>query len=77
MLDGLRALGAALSRFTERWVPDAWVICLMLTAVALALAIGFAGVGVEAGRATSAEEFNDHFARGIAAPGPYVIEAVI
>ena len=35
------------------------------------------GMGVEAGRATTAEEFNDQFARGIAAPGPYVIEAVI
>lgn len=31
-------LGAALSRATERWVPDAWVICLMLTVVALVLA---------------------------------------
>jgi short-chain fatty acids transporter len=46
-LDALRALGASLSRFTERWVPDAWVICMMLTVLALALAIGGAGVGVE------------------------------
>ncbi|MCZ6462745.1 MAG: TIGR00366 family protein [Proteobacteria bacterium] len=46
-LDRLRDLGAGLSRFTERWVPDAWVICMMLTAVALALAIGGAGAGVE------------------------------
>ncbi len=35
------------------------------------------GMGVEAGRASTAEEFNDQFARGIASPGPYVIEAVI
>ena len=39
MLDRLRVLGAALSRFTERWVPDSWVICMILTSIALALAI--------------------------------------
>lgn len=43
-LDALRALGAALSRLTERWVPDAWVICMALTALALALAVLGAGV---------------------------------
>ena len=43
----LGALGASLSRFTERWVPDAWVICMMLTALALVLAVAGAGVGVE------------------------------
>ena len=47
ILDGFRDFGAALSRFTERWVPDAWVICMILTATALVLAIGPAGVGVE------------------------------
>ena len=31
--DWLRDLGAGLSRVTERWVPDAWVICMMLTAI--------------------------------------------
>ena len=46
-LDLLRDLGAALSRITERWVPDAWVICMMLTTIALLLAILGAGVGVE------------------------------
>ena len=46
-LDGLRDFGSGLSRFTERWVPDAWVICMMLTAIALVLAVGGAGVGVE------------------------------
>ncbi len=35
------------------------------------------GMGVDASLATTAEEFNDQFARGIASPGPYVIEAVI
>jgi short-chain fatty acids transporter len=46
-LDSLRWLGAALSAFTERWVPDAWVICMMLTTAALALSIFGAGAGVE------------------------------
>jgi short-chain fatty acids transporter len=43
-LDLVRDLGAALSRVTERWVPDAWVICMILTVVALALAVLGAGV---------------------------------
>jgi short-chain fatty acids transporter len=47
MLDGLRDLGAALSRFTERWVPDAWVICMSLTVVAMALALLGADAGIE------------------------------
>jgi short-chain fatty acids transporter len=47
LLDAFRGLGAGLSRFTERWVPDAWVICMMLTAVALFLAIAGAGASVE------------------------------
>ncbi len=47
MLDVLRDLGSALSRVTERWVPDAWVICMMLTTIALALTIFGAGAGVE------------------------------
>lgn len=46
-LDPLRDLGAGLARWAERWVPDAWVLCMMLTALALALAVGGAGVGVE------------------------------
>ncbi|MGH0032420.1 MAG: short-chain fatty acid transporter [Myxococcota bacterium] len=47
MLDLLRDLGAGLSRFTERWVPDSWVICMLLTTIAFALALGGAGVGLE------------------------------
>lgn len=35
----IRGMGAAVSGVTERWVPDAWVICMMLTAVALVLAV--------------------------------------
>ena len=47
LLDRLRESGASISRFTERWVPDAWVICMMLTAFALALAVFGAGAGLE------------------------------
>jgi len=47
VLNALRDAGAGLSRFTERWVPDSWVICMMLTAVAFALAVIGAGVGPE------------------------------
>jgi len=47
ILDGVRDLGSALSRFTERWVPDSWVICMILTAIALLLSIVGAGAGVE------------------------------
>ncbi len=46
-LDSFRDLGARLSRVSERWVPDAWVICMGLTAGALALSILGAGAGVE------------------------------
>jgi short-chain fatty acids transporter len=47
MLDAVRDLGSLLSRFTERWVPDSWVICMILTSIALLLAIVGAGAGVE------------------------------
>ncbi len=47
MLDALRGLGAGLSRLTERWIPDAWVICMLLTLAALVLAVGGAGAGVD------------------------------
>ena len=47
-IDHFRDLGGGLSRFTERWVPDSWVVCMILTACALALAVLGAGVGVEA-----------------------------
>jgi len=47
VLDIIRDLGAGLSRFTERWVPDWWVICLFLTSAALFLAVFGADVGVE------------------------------
>jgi len=47
MLDALRDWSAGLSRVTERWVPDAWVICMMLTLIAIALAMAGAGAGLE------------------------------
>ncbi len=47
MLDWIRDFGSALSRVTERWVPDSWVICMILTASALLLAILGAGAGIE------------------------------
>lgn len=47
LLDSFKDAGAALSTWTERWIPDAWVICMLLTTVALGLAIFGAGAGVE------------------------------
>jgi short-chain fatty acids transporter len=40
-------MGASFSRFTERWVPDSWVICMILTTIAFTLALFGAGVGLE------------------------------
>jgi short-chain fatty acids transporter len=39
-------LGEALSRFTQRWIPDSWVVCMMLTVLAILLAIVGAGAGL-------------------------------
>ena len=47
LLDRVRSPGIVLSGFTERWVPDSWVICMILTTIALVLAIAGAGAGVE------------------------------
>jgi short-chain fatty acids transporter len=47
MLDIIRDLGAGLSRFTERWFPDSWMVCMFLTSAALLLAVFGADVGVE------------------------------
>jgi short-chain fatty acids transporter len=47
VLNALRDAGAGLSRFTERWVPDSWVICMMLTVAAFVLALFGADVGLE------------------------------
>ncbi len=45
LLARFQSLGAGLSRFTERWIPDSWVICMILTTIAMLLAI----FGAEAG----------------------------
>jgi short-chain fatty acids transporter len=47
MLEQFRNLGAGLSSITERWVPDAWVFCMMLTTIAIVLCIFGAGATVE------------------------------
>ena len=47
MIQQFRRFGAGLSNVTERWVPDAWVISMMLTAVAILLCIFGAGATVE------------------------------
>lgn len=39
-------LGDSLSRFTQRWIPDSWVVCMMLTVLAILLAIVGAGAGL-------------------------------
>ena len=39
-------LGESLSRFTQRWIPDSWVVCMMLTVGAILLAIFGAGAGI-------------------------------
>lgn len=47
ILDLARQAGTTFSRFTERWVPDSWVICMILTTIALILAVLGAGAGLE------------------------------
>ena len=47
MLNQLRDVGGALSKVTERWVPDAWVILMSLPVVALILAIIGGGASPE------------------------------
>ena len=46
-LTDLRGLGTRLSEWTERWVPDAWVICMSLTAIVMVLAVAVGGAGLE------------------------------
>jgi short-chain fatty acids transporter len=43
-LRGFQSCGVVVSRFTERWVPEGWTICMALTAAVLLFAI--VGVGV-------------------------------
>jgi short-chain fatty acids transporter len=44
----LADLGVRLSRFTERWIPDSWVVCMMITVLVIALAMAGAGVSLNA-----------------------------
>ena len=47
LLEQFRALGMLFTTFTERWVPDAWIISMMLTFIAMILCIFGAGAGIE------------------------------
>ena len=47
MLTILRKCGSGLSSFTEKWVPDAWVICMILTLTAIFLCIFGVGTPIE------------------------------
>ena len=47
MLNALRNFGLAISRFTGEWVPDSWIICLILTGLSMLLAILGVGVSLE------------------------------
>ena len=40
------AIGDRLSRATQRWIPDSWVVCMMLTVAAIALAVVGAGASL-------------------------------
>jgi short-chain fatty acids transporter len=44
----LSDLGGKLSRFTERWIPDSWVVCMMITVGVLILAVTGADVSMQA-----------------------------
>jgi short-chain fatty acids transporter len=44
--NALADLGGRLSRFTERWIPDSWVVCMMITVLVLALAMAGARVSL-------------------------------
>ena len=39
-------LGEKLSTFTQRWMPDSWVVCMLLTVVAILLAVAGAGASL-------------------------------
>ena len=39
-------LGDSLCRFTQRWIPDSWVVCMLLTVAAILLAMFGAGASL-------------------------------
>ena len=47
ILDSFSRAGEGASRIAEKYIPEAWVVCMFLTVVAFALAIFGAGAGVE------------------------------
>ena len=47
ILDGFRKLGLVFTSVTERWIPDAWVIAMMLTALTIVGAVFGAGASLE------------------------------
>ena len=46
LIEGFSELGSRLTSSTERWSPDSWVVCMILTVIAALLAIFGAGAGV-------------------------------
>ena len=46
LIDFVGNLGERLSQFTQRWIPDSWVVCMTLTVLALLLAMFGAGAGL-------------------------------
>ena len=46
LIDLVGDLGERLSQFTQRWIPDSWVVCMILTVLAMLLAIIGAGAGL-------------------------------
>ena len=46
VVDIVGDLGGRLSAFTQRWIPDSWVVCMILTVLAILLAIVGAGAGL-------------------------------
>ena len=40
-------LGERLSDFTQRWIPDSWVVCMVLTVMAILLALAGAGATLD------------------------------
>ena len=43
IIDFFSGLGEKLTRVTERWIPDAWIVCMILTAISIVLAVFGAG----------------------------------
>ena len=46
IIDLVGSLGERLSSFTQRWIPDSWTVCMVLTVVAILLAMTGAGASL-------------------------------